>query len=33
VAGVVVYYVGRARGWIATPSKTRPETETPGGDL
>jgi basic amino acid/polyamine antiporter, APA family len=27
-AGVVVYYVGRARGWIATSSKTRPDTET-----
>jgi APA family basic amino acid/polyamine antiporter len=32
-AGVAVYYVGRARGWIATPSKTRPETENPGSDL
>jgi basic amino acid/polyamine antiporter, APA family len=32
-AGVAVYYVGRARGWIATPSKIRPETENPGNDL
>ena len=32
-AGVAVYYVGRARGWIATPSKTRLKTENPGSDL
>jgi len=32
-AGVAVYYVGRARGWIATSSKTRPETEIPGSGL
>ena len=31
--GVAVYYLGRARGWIATPSKTRPTTENPGSDL
>ncbi|HEV2664795.1 MAG TPA: amino acid permease [Blastocatellia bacterium] len=31
--GVAVYYVGRARGWIAIPSKTRSETETTGSDI
>ena len=32
-AGVAVYYLGRARGWIATSSETRPKTENPGSDL
>jgi len=27
-AGVAVYYVGRARGWIATSSETISEPET-----
>ncbi|HZF41388.1 MAG TPA: hypothetical protein VE715_21370, partial [Blastocatellia bacterium] len=31
-AGVAVYYVGRSRGWIATSSKTPPETETQESD-
>ncbi|HEX5080509.1 MAG TPA: amino acid permease [Blastocatellia bacterium] len=31
-AGVGVYYLGRARGWIATSSETRPKTETQEGD-
>ena len=31
-AGVAVYYVGRARGWIATSSTTQLETETQESD-
>ncbi len=31
-AGIAVYYVGGARGWIATSSKTQLETETPESD-
>jgi hypothetical protein len=27
-AGVGVYYLGRARGWITTSSETLPKTET-----
>jgi APA family basic amino acid/polyamine antiporter len=30
--GVVVYYVGRAWGWIAAAPKTRPEAENSGSD-
>src|SRR5215470_19610599 len=32
-AGVAFYYLGRALGWIATPAKTRPETENTGSGL
>jgi basic amino acid/polyamine antiporter, APA family len=31
-AGVAVYYLGRALGWIAAPPKTRPEAEISGSD-
>jgi basic amino acid/polyamine antiporter, APA family len=31
-AGVAVYYVGRARGWVVTSAKTPPETETQEDD-
>jgi basic amino acid/polyamine antiporter, APA family len=32
-AGVAVYYLGRALGWIAAAPKTRPEAENSGSDL
>ncbi|HEU0174843.1 MAG TPA: amino acid permease [Blastocatellia bacterium] len=32
-AGVAVYYVGRARGWITTSSKIQSETETRESDI
>jgi APA family basic amino acid/polyamine antiporter len=32
-AGVAVYYIGRALGWIAASSTNRLETETPESDL
>lgn len=32
-AGVAVYYIGRAWGWIAASSKTRLDTEIPESDL
>jgi len=32
-AGVAVYYLGRALGWIAAAPKTRPEAEISGSDL